>query len=577
MRALAGRILSAVLILPLPAPAIGQLVPLGSEFQVTTYTAAYESNGYGPRVGAAANGAFVVAWQNEPDYQVSARRFASSGAPVGTDFEVAPFLSYRPALAVGPTGEFTVAWEKPDADLFGVFAQRFSSTGSPVGTEVQVNTYVTSDQDFQVATGDGMGNVLIAWESRLQDGHNRGIFAQTFDSTGAAAGSEFQVNAYTFGSQAGPVVAGDPAGGFVVGWSDYRNDGFLPRILAHRYDGAGNSQGGEFQVNTYTTCILGDFGFSVGPSGDLVAVFNCRDRDGDSSGIFGRRFSSAGTPYGSEFQVNTYTFQRQNDPSVAHDENDGFAVAWYSDHEGNNFDIFVKRYNSAGVASGPEFQVNSYTFALQAYPEIVSLPRGEFVVAWTSEHQDGYLTGVFAQRLRPAGTPIKGKKVTIKTPPSGPARNKLVLLSKDPAITTPQSVDGDPRCAPLGSGTPAAGGRLHVSGQGGELTIDLPCTSWVADAGRTRFTYRDASGATCKRVTVADGHLLKAICSGPQVAYSLGTSQGEVMLSLSMGDAGSPSKYCMAFGAETGAEIVKDGSSGRIYQARDAGELSFCP
>jgi hypothetical protein len=44
-----------------------------------------------------------------------------------------------------------------------------------------------------------------------------------------------------------------------------------------------------------------------------------------------------------------------------------------------------------------------------------------------------------------------------------------------------------------------------------------------------------------------------------------------------MGDAGSPSKYCMAFGAETGAEIVKDGSSGRIYQARDAGELSFCP
>jgi hypothetical protein len=193
-----------------------------------------------------------------------------------------------------------------------------------------------------------------------------------------------------------------------------------------------------------------------------------------------------------------------------------------------------------------------------------------------SEDQDGYQSGVFAQRLRPVGTPVDGKTVLMKTPPAGPAGNKLVLLSKDPAIETPQDVTGDPRCAPLGSGTAAAGGTVRVTGPGGVVTIDLPCAGWVADIGRTKFKYRDASGATCKRVTMTDGKLVKAVCSGPQVAYTLGAPQDEVAVSLATGDPNQPSKHCMVFSAETGADVVKDGSNGRAYKARGSQAPAFC-
>jgi hypothetical protein len=309
----------------------------------------------------------------------------------------------------------------------------------------------------------------------------------------------------------------------------------------------------------------------------MVAVYDCGGRDGDGKGIFGRRFASSGAAVGAEFQVNSQTILYQYDPQVAHDESDGFAVTWYSDHDdANDFNVFVRRYESSGAPDGPELLVNSFTLDLQAYPHIASLPDGEFVVAWTSDYQDGYVTGVFGQRLRPVGTPLAGKTMILKNPPAGPAKNKLVVLSKDPAIATAQDVAGDPRCAPFGSGLTSAGGTLRVVGPGGDFKIDLPCAGWVADAGRTKFKYRDASGATCKRVSINDGRLLKAVCSGAQVAYALGTSQDEVDVSLVTGDPSAPIKYCMAFGTETGADVVKDGSNGRVYKARQAQGPAFC-
>jgi hypothetical protein len=565
--------LAATLLL-LSHGAAGQLAPLGDEFQVNNQTVGYQSSNDAPFVGAAADGAFVVIWPNEPAYNVSARRFDSAGSPVGSEFEILPPGNYAPSLAVAPGGEFLVVWSKPDAHLDGIFAQRFDSGGVALGTELQVNAYVTNFQTRVRAAADGLGNLLIAWESSEQDGEHYGVFARGFDGSGAPIGSEFQVNVYTAGTEVGAVVAGDPAGGFVVTWISYRFDGVLPNFFSRRIEAAMNPLGAEFQVNTYTGTSNGLHAASIAPGGELVVVWST-ERDGDADDIFGQRFSSAGEWIGSDFQINTHTVAGQLDPAIAHDENGGFAVTWTS--AGATDEVFGRRFTSSGEPSGPEFRVNAYTPNSQTHAGIAPLPGGRFVAVWQSNEQDGDLTGVFGQLFASVGTPLAGKKLLIKNPAAGPAKNKLLLLSKDAAIATPQSVGGDPRCAPLGSGSSAAGGRLRVVGDGGDFTIDLPCASWVADTGRTKFNYRDASGATCKRVTVKDGRLLKAVCTGPQVAYSLGAAQDEVGVSLTLGDPSSPTKYCVEFGAETGADVVKDGSNGRSYKARDANQSAFCP
>src|SRR6185436_13726572 len=101
-------------------------------------------------------------------------------------------------------------------------------------------------------------------------------------------------------------------------------------------------------------------------------------------GIFARRFDSAGTPVGTEFQVNSYTTNSQAHPVVASDTNGNFVVAWASLQSGA-YDIWAKRYDASGAAQGAEFRVNSYTTGAQTKPSIAADGSGNFVVVWGSQ------------------------------------------------------------------------------------------------------------------------------------------------------------------------------------------------
>ena len=77
-------------------------------------------------------------------------------------------------------------------------------------------------------------------------------------SAAAALGGEFQVNTYTTSQQSNPAVARDADGDFVVVWGSMGSSGTdtdYGSIHSQRYNSAGAAQGGEFQVNTYTTSV----------------------------------------------------------------------------------------------------------------------------------------------------------------------------------------------------------------------------------------------------------------------------------------------------------------------------------
>ena len=96
------------------------------------------------------------------------------------------------------------------------------------------------------------GSFIVAWSSRDQDGSGEGIFAQRYDAAGVKVGGEFQVNTFTSGDQLLPSVAANAAGDFVVAWESLDQDGSSYGIFGQRYDATGAASGGEFQVNTFT-------------------------------------------------------------------------------------------------------------------------------------------------------------------------------------------------------------------------------------------------------------------------------------------------------------------------------------
>jgi hypothetical protein len=358
--------------------------------------------------------------------------------PLGTEFQIntfttGPFTSQsttsRRVLGGDATGTFVAAWSSYDQDGsgHGMFGQRYTSTGSPLGTEFPINTFTTGFQLQPSVTSTAAGNFIVVWESGGQDGDGFGIFGQRYASSGTALGTEFQVNTVTTSDQSGADIAVDAAGNFVVVWANP----FQDFASGQRFDSAGSPQGTQFQVNTVHTGFFENSPPAVAASraGNFVVVWTADDD------VFGKRYDSGGIPLGTEFQVNTYTTGYQYRHAAAADALGNVVVVWASDQDGGSGTvgtrgIFGQRYNSVGNPLGTEFRVNTYTTSIQTFPAVAAAPGGDFLVTWTSTGQDGDGNGTFGQYFNSLGIP-NGTEFQISTFTTGDEEYGGVAASAD--------------------------------------------------------------------------------------------------------------------------------------------------
>jgi hypothetical protein len=394
----------------LTAPADAQ--PVGSEFQINTYTLDDQLPQWGRSIAADADGNFVVVWRSL--YQdgsfsgVFGQRFDGAGAPLGAEFRVNTFTpghQFSPAVAAAPGGPFVVVWhsQREGRNNNGVFSQRYDSGGVPQGDEFHVNSYTSRNQDSPAVAADAAGNFIVVWESYVQDGDSSGIFGQRYDSEGARLGGEFRVNTYTTSQQHSASVAADARGNFVVVWNSYNQGGAYGAIIGQRYDSEGHTLGAEFRVGPGAFQTNPEV--ASDPAGNFVVVW-ASYRLAFSYGLYGQRYDSAGVPQGGVFRVNTTRPGNYNElliHDVASDAAGNFVVIWDKlDPSGSG--VFGRAFDSAGVPQSEEFRINAFTTGDQAYGSVAAKGPNEFVVAWYSYGQDGSGYGVFGRRVvNPAG------------------------------------------------------------------------------------------------------------------------------------------------------------------------------
>ena len=83
---------------------------------------------------------------------------------------------------------------------------------------------------------DADGDFVVVWDSQYQDGSGYGVYGQRYNSSGSTVGSEFQVNAYTTGTQWNTSVAMDADGDFTVVWQSYTQDGSGYGVFGQHFD-----------------------------------------------------------------------------------------------------------------------------------------------------------------------------------------------------------------------------------------------------------------------------------------------------------------------------------------------------
>lgn len=337
------------------------------------------------------------------------QRFGADGTPVDAEFLInttTESSQETPSVAVLADGGFVVAWSSAgdlDGDYYGNFAQRFDASFDKVGGEFQLNDYFDG---LQYATSIGAlanGGYVIAWISSGQDGSANGVYAKQFNADGSQVGAtEFLVTTETFTNQSTPDVKGLNDGGYLIVWqSDLQDGDNGPGVFAQRFSEAGEKVGAEFQINTYFLKNQNDAEIAVLKDGGFVVTWESRDQDGSDVGIYAQRYDSSATKVGGEFHVSTHTQDAQEDPTIAALPDGGFVIFWMSEdnQDGDSRGIFGQRYNRLGETVGTETQVNTYTSNIQDMPSVDVLEDGSFVVAWSSRFQDGDDRGVYAQHF----------------------------------------------------------------------------------------------------------------------------------------------------------------------------------
>lgn len=343
-----------------------------------------------------------------------------SAVAIGSEFQVNDYTSVDqtdPSITSLSDGGYVITWASDfqDGHQRGIYAQRYDSSGAVVGGEFLVNTFTTTDQYEPNVTSLANGGFIVTWTSHNQDLSSGGIYGQRYDSTGAVDGGEFRINTRTISSQAGADVTLLSDGGIVVTWHSYLQDGNNWGVFGQRYDSSGVASGGEFQINTVTDNIQQGPSIAALENGGFIVTWYSHLQDGSGYGIYGQRYDANGDADGVEFQVNTYTTTHQLETSVASLLNGGFVVTWHSlGQDASSYGIHGQRYDNNGAADGVEFQVNTYTSASQNNPVVTSMADGGFIVTWQSTGQDAGTTGIYGQRYDSNGAVI-GDEFQINT------------------------------------------------------------------------------------------------------------------------------------------------------------------
>jgi hypothetical protein len=362
--------------------------PSGTEFRVNTTTT---GNQQLPAVGIDSSGAFVVAWKAGRN-DLFAQRYSSSGAPLGGEFRVNTSVGYPyfPAVSGAASGLFRVVWAGSVInEPTSVFGRRYTG-GSGEGDDFRVSTTTGFYEKLPDVATDSSGNFVVVWGRAPTSTISFDVYGQRFSSAGAKLGGEFLVNAASNTRNAGaPSVASSASGAFVVAWTPNTFPADVGRVFWQRYDSSGAPLGGIGLASSDTSNGGAPPAVASAPSGDFILAWG-------GSYVWARRYSSAGTSLGDIFRVDTTSEQiPPHKTSVATDAAGNFVVVWEFNDQGT-YEIFARRFASAGAPLGGQFRVNVTSTGKPRLGNVAMSSAGNFVVTWHRGDYPSY--DVYARR-----------------------------------------------------------------------------------------------------------------------------------------------------------------------------------
>ena len=502
----------------------------GSVGDLITVNSASRGDQSDPVIATDDNGDFMVVWSGRGEGDRSGifgQRYAASGTAIGEQFRINTTRGgeqTQPAIAMAADGQAVVVWHGPGADdASGIWMQRIAADGSLAGNETLVNSTTDGTQAYPAVGMDELGNFVIAWSSRHQDGDDWGIFAQRFDSLGNTQGTETLVNTTTDGSQHKATVAMSRLGQYAIAWSSLGQDGDSWGVYAQRFDANGVTQGDEFQINDDSVGHQRDVDAAMADAGELIVTYNTGQQDGEGWNIATRTFDNEGTVDGAESTIDiadtVLTRGHQQFPSVAISQSGTAAVA----------------FDGVTTISQPGVQLQRFTVDIGPTENVAPRLNGvadaatsvgteiQITVNATDDNLNDVLTFSLDTAVSPAGATIEtdGRTATITWTPTTAERatvqNFRVFVDDEGGLS-----DAVQFTITVNNALPLVDFNGSASGQNSQVELAEGATS-VALVD-SNFSVSDADGDSLVSATIR----LRGLIDGVDERISIDTTGSNI-------------------------------------------------
>jgi hypothetical protein len=295
---------------------------VGSEFQVNEYTLDAQER---PAVASNAEGTFMVVWQSRQppvtgSVEIFARMFDSAGMPLGSEFQVNTYTTKSqldPKVCSGESGDFVVVWQSgatfdsptdQDGSGAGIFGRKFDALGVPHGGEFQIAEHTLNGQVRPAVACAPGGEFVVVWVADGPSGEWSQVFSRRFGADAVETGPQQHLSTLTLPDVSPilldifrkPEIAYGQDGTYLVVWSNPLSDSFeevddadaVGQFLA---GDEGRPLGDNFVVTTLPGDLDHDPVVSGGESGFVIAWTSgdsnytlSNTRDGSGAGVFAR-------------------------------------------------------------------------------------------------------------------------------------------------------------------------------------------------------------------------------------------------------------------------------------------------
>jgi hypothetical protein len=377
-----------------PGQALAQPVPLGPEIRVDTIGPRQPAE---PLLAVGPGGDFEIAWGYVTDTIrpfVSARHFDADGNPTDpAQVEIGlqgPYANVKSVTAT-PRG-FEVLWQLGDWPKQPSLLRRLDSHGAPVGPPLLLNRGLSARWVWNV---EGQG-ILGGWPMVVNHEYI-GLAVQHINAAGKLTGPVLRLNSRPVADDERPLLTALPGGGFVAVWLGVvsRSPGDFVMVLRARvFSPAGKPLGPDFDVNSVAADLQDNIYYpkvAAAPGGGFAVAWRFFDDDAKTTTSYVRFFDAAGRPLGPEIPG----LPNQGVESMAFDDAGNLLVLWADDPPTPEIDFKVQLLDGDGTPLGPQTSVISAASGRFKLPA-----RGN--VAWG---KDAWIVTWWANAVSPTGRP----------------------------------------------------------------------------------------------------------------------------------------------------------------------------